>query len=186
MDPDGHPSLSEPFVEQFRTFALQDILNNNFNDRTNNVIVSTAFDSDKMNELYKQATIDKGWKWYKVGKDTGIQALKELLSDNDFDLNPRHTTMIFGGTNTSGCILAGAKLSMSRFAQWGCDCKLYLPLCDDPQIPAIGAHDKGQLAFSEVYNYLKRNKLFDNVDIIFHEHDLQIIKSKNRFEFEAT
>ena len=53
----------------------------------------------------------------------------------------------------------------------------YILLCDDPNI-AIGALDKGQLAFSEVYNYLKRNKLFNNVDIIFHEHDPQIIKSK--------
>ena len=48
MDPDGHPSLSEQFVEQFPTFALQDILNNNFNDRTKNVIVSTVPDSDKI------------------------------------------------------------------------------------------------------------------------------------------
>ena len=36
-DPIWSSACSEQFVEQFPTFALQDILNNNFNDRTKNV-----------------------------------------------------------------------------------------------------------------------------------------------------
>lgn len=186
MDMDGHDGISDDFAVKYRTYALQDIVNDNFLDRDKNVIVSTPFYSERSRDLYHQATYDRGWKWHIMEKTNDFQAFRKMLEKNNFKLDPENTTMIFGGTNTSGCVLHSSNLSLNAFASRDFYCQLYLPLCDDPMIPGVNSHDRSQKAFVEVYEFIKRNRLWDKIDILTRFASLNLIKSSRKFEFVST
>lgn len=186
MDMDGHPGLADDFGDRYRTYAFQDIVNDNFIDRNKNIIVSTLIYSQTSKDLHHQATYDRGWKWYFTEKDKEFRVFEKTLRKEGFILDPRNTTVIFGGTNTSGCVLHSSNLSMSQFANRGFNCQLYLPLCDDVMIPGLGSHDRSQKAFSEVYEFIKKNKLWDKIDILTRFVDLDLKKNDFRFEYKST
>jgi len=186
MDVDGHPGLADDFAEKYRTYAFQDICNDNFLDRNKNVIVSTPFYSERSKELHHQATYDRGWKWIFCEKDKPYSHLEHILKKENFHLSPINTTMIFGGTNTSGCVLHSSNLSLTRFAQRSFYCQLYLPLCDDVHMPGVCSHDRSQKAFSETYETIKRLNLFHRVDILTRFGDLDLVRSEKRFEYMST
>ena len=183
---DGHPGLADDFGDRYRTYAFQDIVNDNFIDRNKNIIVSTLIYSQTSKDLHHQATYDRGWKWYFTEKDKEFRVFEKTLRKEGFILDPRNTTVIFGGTNTSGCVLHSSNLSMSQFANRGFNCQLYLPLCDDVMIPGLGSHDRSQKAFSEVYEFIKKNKLWDKIDILTRFVDLDLKKNDFRFEYKST
>lgn len=186
MDMDGHPGLADDFSDRYRIYALQDILNDNFIDRNKNIIVSTLIYSQTSKDLHDQATYDRGWKWYFTKKDKEFSVFEKTLRKEKFILDPRYTTVIFGGTNTSGCVLHSSNLSMSHFAERGFNCQLYLPLCDDVMVPGLGSHDRSQKAFAEIYEFIKKNKLWNKIDILTRFVDLDLQKSNSRFEYKST
>ena len=186
MDMDGHSGLADDFADRYRTYALQDILNDNFLDRDKNIIVSTPIYSQTSQDLHHQGTYDRGWKWHQMEKSQPFRSLEKYLRGENFHLSPEYTTVIFGGTNTSGCVLHSSNLSLSQFATRGFYCQLYLPLCDDVHMPGIGSHDRSQKAFSETYSFLKKNKLVDKVDILTRFGDLDLLRSEKRFEYMST
>lgn len=186
MDIDGHPGIEDNFAGKYRTYAFQDICNDNFLDRNKNVIVSTPFYSERSKELHHQATYDRGWKWYAMEKSEEFRTLEKMLRKKGFILSPENTTVIFGGTNTSGCVLHSSNLSLSQFAARGFHCQLYLPLCDDVHMPGIESHDRSQKAFSETYTFLKKNNHIDKVDVLTRFVDLDLKRSDRRFEYKST
>ena len=186
MDMDGHPGLADDFALKYRTYAFQDICNDNFLDRNKNVIVSTPFHTQRSKELHHQATYDRGWKWFELEKSEEFRTLEKLLKRNNFVLSPAHTTIIFGGTNTSGCVLHSSNLSMSQFAARGFNCQLYLPLCDDVHMPGIESHDRNQKAFSEIYSFIKQKNYFNKIDILTRFNDLNLVRTNKKFEYMST
>jgi len=186
MDMDGHDGLSDDFANRYRRYALQDIINDPFLDREKNVIVSTHIYHQTSKDLHHQATWDKGWKWYFVEKDRPFATFEKTLRKEGFILDQNNTNIIFGGTNTSGCVLHSSNLSMSQFLGRGYDCQLYLPLCDDVMIPGICSHDKSQKAFCELYDFIKRNKYWEKLDILTRFVDLKLIRSAKKFTYKST
>lgn len=186
MDIDGHAALADDFAIKYRTYALQDILNDNFLDRDKNVIVSTPFYSERSKELHHQGTYDRGWKWFECEKSEEYRYLQWMLKKQNFILSPEHTTIIFGGTNTSGCVLHSSNLSLTKFAERNFYCQLYLPLCDDVHMPGVCSHDRSQKAFAETYETIKRLNLFHRVDILTRFGDLDLVRSEKRFEYKST
>jgi len=192
MDFDGHPGLADEFVENYRTYALQDIINDSYLDREKCVIVSTALSSQgsnietRSNILCKQAVLDKGWTWLKVDKTKNFSYLEHELSKVGFTLSPEDTTIVYGGTNTSGCVLHSSNFSLNKFVGKGHFCQLYLPLCDDTQIAGITSFDRSQKAFALVYKYLKDKKYIDSVDMITMYGELNLVKSDKRFDYIST
>lgn len=202
MDYDGHPTLSDEFAERYRTYALQDVINDSYLDRNKCVIVSTALEPEgykrcqdldtdpsqttRSRALKNQATLDKGWTWIEITKTDSFAHLEHLLQKIDFDLAPEKTNIIYGGTNTSGCVLHSSNFSLNKFCDHGYDCQLYLPFCDDSQIAGITTYDRSQKAFAIVYEYLKRNNLINNVDILTRFADLKLVRSNKRFDYKST
>ena len=119
-------------------------------------------------------------------KSEEFRTLEKMLRSNHFILSPENTTVIFGGTNTSGCVLHSSNLSLSQFAVRGFYCQLYLPLCDDVHMPGIESHDRSQKAFSETYTFLKKNKHINKVDVLTRFADLNLVRSEKRFEYMST
>ena len=186
MDIDGHPGLADDFAIRYRTYAFQDICNDNYLDRDKNIIVSTPIFEERSKDLHHQATYDRGWKWYYTEKSQEFKTFEKMLRSNGFILDPKNTTVIFGGTNTSGCVLHSSNLSLSQFAARGYYCQLYLPLCDDVHMPGVESHDRSQKAFSEIYTFLKRADYVKNVDILTRFADLDLKRSTERFIFKST
>ena len=185
MDICGHPGISDDFADLYRTYALQDIINDSYLDRQKCVIASTTFLANKLRskELYIQATNDRGWSWITVDKSEQFSSLEKKLKDIDFELLPSGTNIIYGGTNTSGNILNSTNFSLNKFCDRGYTCQLYLPLCDDAQIAGITSHDRSLKAFSLVYAYLKQKNYINNVDIVSRFSDLKLIKSDKRYDY---
>jgi hypothetical protein len=190
MDICGHPGISEDFVERYRTYALQDIINDSYLDRKKCVIVSTGFlpyeENPRSHELYKQAVLDRGWTWLTIDKTDNFSKLEYMLNEIDFVLSPEKTNIIYGGTNTSGCVLNSSNFSLNKFCDKGYSCQLYLPLCDDAQVAGITSHDKNLKAFALVYSYLKLNNYIKDVDILTRFADLKLIRSNKRFDYIST
>lgn len=186
MDIDGHEGLTDKFTTQYRTYAFQDLINDSYLDRNRIAIASTGFDYDRSIELYKQATLDRKYNWVKVKKTDEFSVLEKKLLDVGFSLTPKKTNIIYGGTNTSGCVLHSSNFSMNKFCMQGYYCNLYLPLCDDAHIPGINSIDRNQKAFSEVYTFLKTRNLIERVDITTRFGDLTLPKSNKRFDYVST
>ena len=201
MDMEGHPTLTDEFAEKYRTYAFQDIINDRYLDRNRCVIVSTGMaplgtitsttnpDLSKLTKsqiLYRQATLDKGWTWIEVTKEDKMSTLTHKLKEVNFDMSPNKTTIIYGGTNTSGCVLHSSNLSLNKFLSKGYYCQLYLPLCDDCQIAGITSIDRTQKAFSVVYDYLKKHKYIEQTDILTRFAELDLIKSNHAYDWVAT
>ena len=195
MDMEGHPELSDDFAEKYRTYALQDIINDRYLDRNRCVIVSTRLDDrdidytdtlSKSQVIRKQATLDKGWNWLEFEKEDTLSTVKHELQKINFTMSPDTTTIIYGGTNTSGCVLHSSNLSLNKFLTKGYYCQLYLPLCDDCQIAGITSIDRNQKAFALVYQYLKTKGHIENTDILTRFADLDLIRSDRAYDWVAT
>jgi len=195
MDIEGHPALTDDFADRYRTYALQDIINDRYIDREKCVIASAgATDRTDLEDtecsknivLKKQATLDKGWTWLQFYKEDKFSTLEAHLSEIGFELSPNHTTIIYGGTNTSGCVLHSSTFSMNKFLDRGYYCQLYLPLCDDSQIAGITSIDRNQKAYSYVYQYLKKHQLIEKTDILTAYSDLDVIKSNHLYDWVST
>lgn len=184
MDICGHPGISDEFSDLYRTYALQDIINDSYLDRKKCVIASTVFSDNSLRseELYKQATKDRGWNWITVSKSDQFSSLEKKLKDIEFELLPNITNIIYGGTNTSGNVLNSTNFSLNKFCERGYKCQLYLPLCDDSQVAGITSHDRSLKAFSLVYEFLKQRNYINSVDILSRFSDLQLIKSDKRYD----
>ena len=201
MDMEGHPTITDEFADKYRTYAFQDIINDRYLDRNRCVIVSTGIapmgtitssinpDLSKLTKsqvLHRQATLDKGWTWIQMSKEDDMSTLTHKLKEVNFDMSPNKTTIIYGGTNTSGCVLHSSNLSLNKFLSKGYYCQLYLPLCDDCQIAGITSIDRNQKAFALVYQYLKTKGHIENTDILTRFADLDLIKSDRAYDWVAT
>lgn len=184
MDICGHPGISDDFADLYRTYALQDIINDSYLDRQKCVIASTSFLDNNLRskELYTQATNDRGWSWVTVNKNEQFSSLEKKLKNIDFELSPNKTNVIYGGTNTSGNVLNSTNFSLNKFCDRGYICQLYLPLCDDSQIAGLTSHDRSLKAFSLVYTFLKQKNYINNIDILSRFSDLKLIKSSKRYD----
>lgn len=195
MDMEGHPELTDDFAEKYRTYALQDIINDRYLDRDKCVIVSTRLDDrdidytdtlSKSQVIRKQARLDKGWNWLLFDKEDTLSTVKHQLQKINFTMSPDKTTIIYGGTSTSGCVLHSSNLSMNKFLNSNYYCQLYLPLCDDSQIAGITSIDRNQKAFAIVYQYLKTQGHIENTDILTRFADLDLIRSDRAYDWVAT
>jgi hypothetical protein len=180
MNPDGYPALTDDFVNGYRIYAIQDILFDKFLDRNNIVIVSTAINTDRYKEM-KVLMESAGYNWLELDSIINISQLKhELQKQYNFKLDSEDTNIIYGGTNTSYEVMYSTDLSLGQFAKRNFNCQLYLPLCADITQPGICQIDKEMKAYSQVYDFINQNKLFDKVDILTRFADLKLPwKEKN-------
>ena len=174
MEPDGYPALTDEFTNGYRNYAIQDILFDKHIDRERIVVVSTQIRTDRYKEI-KRLMENFGYNWLEISKDTNLSQLKHQLDKNyKFNLNIENTNIIYGGTNTSHEVLHSEKLSLGRFASEKFYCQLYLPLCADVVMPGVFQIDKDMKAFSQVYQFIKRNNYLDSIDILTRFGDLKL------------
>jgi hypothetical protein len=74
--------------------------------------------------------------------------------------------VIFGGTNTGGCILNQTPYSALAWAKEGHDVKVLLPMCTEYEQPGVTQVDRNNNAFAEFWRVAKEENVVDNIDFI--------------------
>lgn len=91
--------------------------------------------------------------------------LEELLKDLKINCNPNETHIILGGTNISGCLLWNSHTCLKNWTKLGYNVTLELSLSSEYQHAEVTQDLKSKWAISLVYDFIKKNKLLDKVDI---------------------
>jgi hypothetical protein len=174
MQPDGYPAISDDFINGYRNYAIQDILFDKYIDREKLLVISTPISSARYKEI-KQLMEKAGYCWLEVSEDTNFSQLKHLLEKQySFNLDPAHTNIIYGGTNTSREVLHSEELSLGKFLGRNFYCQLYLPLCADVVMPGVCQIDREMKAYSQLFSFVKNNNYFNNIDVLTRFADLKL------------
>lgn len=174
IDFHGHPSLGDDHSNNQRYSTLIDICASPKIDKTKTIIVSSKIDfREKVVEVKKIAQ-GRGWDWIEFDGDT-IDDFEQTLFDQGY-LIRYNTKIIFGGTNTSGCVFKTKGTSLIKFAEFGYKTELHLPLCAEYHTVGINPSEKNARAYSIIYNEIKKNpKLLDNIEISCKTNEISYI-----------
>lgn len=171
IDFQGHPALGDDHSNNLRYSTLIDICSMQNVDKSKNIIVSTRLDfNQKLSEMRKIAK-NHDWVWLEV-LDEPVDEFEDDLFDQGYFIDKDRTKIIFGGTNTSGCVFNTKQSSLVNFAKAGYSTELHLPLCAEYHTVGVNASEKNMRAFSIIYEEIKTNpKLLDyiNISCITHE-----------------
>ena len=83
--------------------------------------------------------------------------------------------VIIGGTNTAGCVLRSKSYSAIQWAKKGYPVQIYLPMCADYQLPGINQAERNMAAGSILYNVIREEKLWNNIDLVRKRSTLEIL-----------
>ena len=169
----GHPSLGDDHSNNQRYSTLIDICASPKIDKTKTIIVSSKIDfREKVLEVKKIAQ-GRGWTWIEFDGDS-IDDFEHNLVEHGYLLD--NTKMIFGGTNTSGCVFKTKKTSLIQFAKAGYRTELHLPLCAEYHTVGINPSEKNARAYSIIYNEIKKNpNLLGNIEISCKTNEISYI-----------
>lgn len=174
IDFEGHPSLGDSYINNLRYSTLIDLFMDLEINRDKILFVSNSM-SEKLEEV-KSFGVSKGFEWLDVENNASVPSLiKTLKRSGKFKLDKKSTQVIFGGTNTSGCVLGAKPMGARSFARAGYKCKLYLPMCADYFIKGINEVDKMMYSMAAIYKSLKENNAISNVDLITSKKDLELV-----------
>ena len=174
IDFEGHPALGNEYINNLRYSTLIDLFMDLEIDRDKIMFVSNSM-CEKLHEV-KSFGISKGFNWLDVESNASVPALiKTLKRESKFKLDKEKTNVIFGGTNTSGCVLGAKPMGARSFARAGYKCKLYLPMCADYFIKGLNEVDKIMYSMAAIYKSLKENNAIENIDLITSKKDLELI-----------
>tara|TARA_Y100001980_G_C14314044_1_gene137116 strand:+ start:33 stop:623 length:591 start_codon:yes stop_codon:yes gene_type:complete len=173
----GHPSMNDDYLNKKRL----DTLNLLLRTKTSKTIISigSEFGNRKQNwkyftryhEMFEEiksfAYRRSNIIWIDLIDDPSFQVLTDELSNKNYTIVPSITKINIGGTNLSGCILYNKKCSVTQFTRLGFKVNVILPMCAEGENTGINDFEKMMKAVTIVYEYLKTNKLTDNVDLIW-------------------
>lgn len=174
----GHPSINEDFLNTKRMDTLSTLIR--YKNNNKNVIVSIGGMSsikkewqyyiryyEMFLELKQIAQRKINVDWIDINYDIDIESLLSKLQEHGYLITPQRTKINIAGTNLSGCVLHNKQTSISNFARIGFKVNLILPMCAEAENSGINDLDKMMKSICIVYNYLKNNKLNDNVEFIY-------------------
>ena len=173
IDFEGHPVFGDEYTNNLRYSTLIELLNDTQIKKDKILFVSNMM-CEKLNDL-KEMAIYKDFNWLVVPNNISIMDLIKYIKRNTkFKMDQETTNVIFGGTNTSGCVIGAKSIGIRNFARAGYRCKLYLPMCADYYIKGINSADKMMYSLATVYEKLKNDNLITNTDLIVSKEDLDI------------
>ena len=160
---EGHPLSTDHVSEELRWSTLRGLL---FGREKKLVILSDhKRECDfKMNDLRKQVEADDYHKWIQIDpvKYPTIHSIETLL----YAKNTIARRVIFGGTNTKGCVLDQTPYSAIPWAKEGHNVKVYLPMCIEYQAAGINQKERNIVAFADFWRKSKEAGVVQSIDFI--------------------
>lgn len=184
----GHAAMDSEDSIELRFSSLKDMISMHELDKTRTVFVSNlsggkpATDYPIYNRLRERFLEMKrvaelyDWTWLIVQETTSRKEFVDLLVDQSplNDVRPDNTQIIYGGTNTSGCVFERRPTSCTSFAQQGYATTMFLPLCSDPGCSGRNTVEKTVKGYSKIYNTIKDLNLVDRIDLKHRYLDLNL------------
>lgn len=173
IDFEGHPVLGNDYINNLRYSTLIDIIHVENIDTRNIIFVSNSAD-EKLNEI-KNLALSKGLTWVDVDNNASVSSLIKFLNNKyNFICHRKKTHVIFGGTNTSGCVLGGKAMGLRSWAKAKYKCTLYFPLCAEYYVQGINEIDKIMHSMTAIYKSLKEHDIVNLVDLVSEKENLSL------------
>jgi len=171
----GFPDLIDECSNNIRYVQVLRLLGRKEFPPNNTIFFCCTSNEDKrLQSIQRIAELDYNYKWinYLDDKDTKrygkhVQSVEDLLNKTDIELTPTNTNLIIGGTNTTGCILRRAPVSVTNWTDLGFNVKICLSMCVDYQSDGISAADGNQRAAAILYQYIKANDIVNQIDVFY-------------------
>lgn len=184
----GHAAMDTEDSIELRFSTLKDIISMHELDKNRTVFISnlpggkTEQDYPIYNQLRERFLEMKrvaelySWSWLTVNEDTSREEFVNKLNTESplVDVKPDNTQIIYGGTNTSGCVFERRGTALVNFAREGYATRLFLPLCSDPGCSGRNTLEKTVKGYSKIYNTLKDLQLVNTVDLSHRYADLNL------------
>lgn len=165
----SHTSLSSKTVTDFRFAQLLEYIMWHDIDFDHRFIVSmsgTSKSNDfKIYNLYRERFYEiknlaqlRGWKWIELEDNPKLDVSdfeQAVYKECNIKMNSKNTEVIFGGTNTSGCVFESMQTSLIHFLTQGYRTKLHLPFCAEAQMHGSSDSEKNLRAYAYIFSRLK-------------------------------
>lgn len=104
---------------------------------------------------------------YEGGATPSIQDIIDRVEGEGLEVikNTKETPIIFGGTNTLGCVTTSKPYSAFEWAKQGWYVELLLPMCADYQMPGVTDTEIYIETFAKLYKEIKAEGLSEYIDI---------------------
>jgi hypothetical protein len=175
----GHPAMGDHYMNDARYQHLSEIIKHANVEEC--VILSTKINYNRFLEKfeklveYKNLADEYGWTWVELQAETqdtiSVPEVVQYLKSKNISIT-HDTTIIFGGTNTSGCVFTTRPSSLVNWAQREYKTILHLGLSTDYHSTGLHPTEKESKAFAEIYQYLKKYDLVKNVDVVYHSNHI--------------
>ena len=183
IDFKGHPILAlDELTNDLRYNYLMELLQlqTELNLVSNHIVNSKNKDHHRIEHIKKIYDIEglhnwdvinpEGKKDVEEGTDW-IHYIEKKFEKRGYAIN----NVIIGGTNTAGCVLRSKSYSAIQWAKKGYPVQIYLPMCADYQLPGINQAERNMAAGSILYNVIREEKLWNNIDLVRKRSTLEIL-----------
>ena len=183
IDFKGHPILAlDELTNDLRYNYLMELLQlqTELNIVSNHIVNSKNKDHHRIEHIKKIYDFEglhnwdvinpEGKKDVEEGTDW-IHYIEKKFEKRGYAIN----NVIIGGTNTAGCVLRSKSYSAIQWAKKGYPVQIYLPMCADYQLPGINQAERNMAAGSILYNVIREEKLWNNIDLVRKRSTLEIL-----------
>ena len=183
IDFKGHPILAlDELTNDLRYNYLMELLQlqTELNIVSNHIVNSKNKDHHRIEHIKEIYDIEglhnwdvinpEGKKDVEEGTDW-IHYIEKKFEKRGYAIN----NVIIGGTNTAGCVLRSKSYSAIQWAKKGYPVQIYLPMCADYQLPGINQAERNMAAGSILYNVIREEKLWNNIDLVRKRSILEIL-----------
>ena len=183
IDFKGHPILAlDELTNDLRYNYLMELLQlqTELNIVSDHIVNSKNKDHHRIEHIKKIYDIEglhnwdvinpEGKKDVEEGTDW-IHYIEKKFEKRGYAIN----NVIIGGTNTAGCVLRSKSYSAIQWAKKGYPVQIYLPMCADYQLPGINQAERNMAAGSILYNVIREEKLWNNIDLVRKRSTLEIL-----------
>ena len=128
---------------------------------------SRMWEFDEMLRVEDQEGGDVKMLQYEGGATPSIQDIIDRVEDEGLEVikNTKETPIIFGGTNTIGCVTISKPYSALEWAKQGWYVEILLPMCADYQTKGNTNTEIYMETFAQLYNEIKMAGVMEYVDI---------------------
>lgn len=184
----GHAAMDTEHSVELRFSTLKDIISMHELDKDRTIFVSTLSGAkshidypiyntlrERFLEMKRVAEL-YDWTWLTVEEKTTREEFIDVVVHQSplKTLEPNKTQIIYGGTNTSGCVFERRPTSCVSIAQQGYSTTMFLPLCSDPGCSGRNSLEKTVKGYSKIYNTIKDLNLIDYIDLKHRYSDLYL------------
>ena len=175
IDFQGHPPLGSEYENELRYTALKALL---FNDDFPPLVIVSDHVSINPREVELKRMVDIEGKhmWINIDPDNQptVEEIISIMGQKGY--KPRN--LIVGGTNTTGCVLRIRKYSLLEWAKIGYTTTLFLPMCNDYQLPGNTWAERVMLAWSTFDKVLSKEPFADRINVENRVLDLKLYRSE--------